>query len=88
MCSGALDSVRASVSDLSGDDPAGWTDAEVLAARYESLRKEGVTSREQSEQMQTNLDSLRQSAKADQAAIESSRAAVETDLAAVEPETP
>jgi len=58
--------------------------AEVLAARYDSLRKEGVTSREQSEQMQTNLDSLRQSARADQAAIESSRASVDTDLAAAE----
>lgn len=56
--------------------------AEVLAARYNSLRKEGVTSLEQSQQMETNMDALRQSARADQAAIESNRAAVETDLAA------
>ena len=65
-------------------DNAQLKNAEVLATRYDSLRKEGVTSREQSEQMQTNLDSLRQSVRADQAAIESSRAAVDTDLSAVE----
>ncbi len=65
-------------------DTAQLKNAEVLAARYEALHKEGVTSLEQSQQMQTNLDALRQSIRADQAAIESNRASVETDVAAVE----
>jgi multidrug efflux system membrane fusion protein len=65
-------------------DAAQRKNAEVLAARYEALHKEGVTSLEQSQQMQTNLDALQQSIRADQAAIESNRASVETDVAAVE----
>ena len=65
-------------------DQAQWKNNEALAKRYESLRQEGVVSREQSEQMQTNEQTIRESVRADQAAIESSRAAVETDLAAVD----
>src|SRR5579864_7919808 len=65
-------------------DNAQLNNAQILAKRYDELHKEGVTSLEQSQQMQTNMDALRQSIRADQAAIESSRAAVETDLAAEE----
>ena len=65
-------------------DNAQLNNAQILANRYDALHKEGVTSLEQSQQMQTNMDALRQSIRADQAAIESNRAAVETDLAAEE----
>ncbi len=64
-------------------DEAQWKNNDVLAKRYESLQKEGVTSREQSEAMRTNERTIAESVRADQAAIESSRAAIETDQAAV-----
>jgi len=47
------------------------------------LQKQGVLSREQSEQMRTNADTLRESIRADVAAVESARASIENDLAAV-----
>jgi multidrug efflux system membrane fusion protein len=65
-------------------DNAQLKNAQILAARYDALHKEGVTSLEQSQQMETNMETLRQSIRADQAAVESNRAAVETDIAAVE----
>ena len=65
-------------------DQAQWKNNDTLAARYESLHKEGVVSREQSEQMRTNEQTIRGSVNADTAAVESARASVETDLAAVE----
>src|SRR5579871_5064422 len=52
-------------------DNAQLNNAQILAKRYDELHKEGVTSLEQSQQMQTNMDALRQSIRADQAAIES-----------------
>jgi len=65
-------------------DQAQWKNNDALAKRYESLRQDGVVSREQSDQMRTNEQTVREAVRADQAAIESSRAAIETDLAAVD----
>ena len=64
-------------------DNAQLKNADVIAERWQSLQKQGVTSREQSDQMRTNADALRESARADAAAIQSAGASVENDLAAV-----
>jgi membrane fusion protein, multidrug efflux system len=75
--------LRQAEANLSKDQ-AQWKNNENLATRYESLHKEGVVSREQSEQMRTNEQTTHESLRADSASIESARASMETDLVAVE----
>ncbi len=65
-------------------DNAQLKNADAIAARWGALEKQGVIAREQSDQMRTNADTLRESVRAGNAAIESARASVENDLAAVE----
>ena len=50
--------------------------AEAQTGRYAKLLQEGVTSKEQAEQMRTDADAKQQAVKADEAAIESAKAAV------------
>jgi multidrug efflux system membrane fusion protein len=54
------------------------------AERYAGLLREGVTSKEQTEQMRANADALGQGVKADRAAIESARAQIVAAKAAQE----
>jgi multidrug efflux system membrane fusion protein len=63
-------------------DVAQSKNAESDAARYEQLVKEGVVPRSQSDQYRTTADALRESTRADEAAIESARAALQSDRAA------
>ncbi len=65
-------------------DIAQSKNADAVAARYEALVKSGVISREQDEQYRTNAEALKESVRADEAAIESTRALLESDRAAVE----
>jgi multidrug efflux system membrane fusion protein len=65
-------------------DTAQAKTAEVEARRYESLYKEGVVSKEQSDQMRTNADALAAVVKADQAAITTERESVSAARAAVD----
>jgi multidrug efflux system membrane fusion protein len=54
------------------------------AKRYEELAKQGVFSREQSEQVASTADSLGASVNADKAAIESSRSAITADRSSLD----
>jgi len=65
-------------------DVAQAKNAESQAARYNKLAAEGVVSKEQNEQMRTSFQSMDESTRADQAALESSRAAAAADKAMVE----
>src|SRR5579871_3729132 len=58
--------------------------AQEQAKRYEALFKEGVISRDQSEQLRSNADALAQAINADRAAIESAKAQIGAAEAAVE----
>ena len=53
------------------------------AGRYSQLAKEGVVSRQQSDQSQSTADALAESIRADQAGIESARASLNSDQAAI-----
>src|SRR4051812_20619177 len=53
-------------------------------ARFEQLSKEGISTREQEDQVRTTAEVAEHSTTADGATIESIRAALESDLAAVE----
>ena len=65
-------------------DRAQSKNAQAEAARYEELVKEGVVASPRNpNSSSTNADALRESIRADQAAIESARAAIESDRAAV-----
>ncbi len=65
-------------------DLAQAQNARTQAARYSALAADGVVSKEQNEQMRTSSSAADDSARADQAAIESARAAMLADKAAVE----
>jgi membrane fusion protein, multidrug efflux system len=54
------------------------------ARRFEQLSKEGISTRQQEDQIRTAAEVAEHSTRADEAAIESIRAAVESDRAAVE----
>ncbi|MGI8745617.1 MAG: efflux RND transporter periplasmic adaptor subunit [Bryobacteraceae bacterium] len=58
--------------------------AEAQTGRYAKLLQEGVTSKEQAEQMRTDADAKAQAVKADEAAIESAKASVQADQASLE----
>ena len=58
--------------------------AQADAARIEQLSKEGITTRQQEDQIRTAADVAEQSMRGDEASIESIRAALESDRAAVE----
>jgi len=62
-------------------DEATWRNLNSIAARTDTLRKEGITSREQTEQARSNADAAKASLDADRAAAESSRAAERADRA-------
>jgi multidrug efflux system membrane fusion protein len=54
------------------------------AARFQQLSKEGISTRQQEEQIRTAAEVAEHSVRADEAAIESIRASLEADRAAVE----
>jgi membrane fusion protein, multidrug efflux system len=54
------------------------------ATRFEQLSKEGISTRQQEEQIRTTAEVAEHSVHADEATIESNRAALEADRAAVE----
>jgi multidrug efflux system membrane fusion protein len=58
--------------------------AEAQANRYSELFKNGIISRDQSEQLRANADATQQAVEADNAAIESAKATIEAGKAAVE----
>lgn len=58
--------------------------AKAEAARFEQLSKEGISTRQQEEQIRTAAEVAEHSVRGDDAAIESLRAALEADRAAVE----
>ena len=58
--------------------------ADAEAGRYGELRKAGVISKAQHDQVRTSADVSRESVRAAQAGIESTRAALDSDLAAVD----
>ena len=58
--------------------------ARAEAARFEMLSKEGISTRQQDDQVRTAAEVAEQSVRADQATIETIRAAIEADRAAVE----
>lgn len=58
--------------------------AQAQAARYLKLQQEGIISKEQRDQFQTNADALAQAVTADRASIESARAEIAAARAAVE----
>src|SRR5262245_50407639 len=58
--------------------------AKADATRFEQLSKEGISTRQQEDQILTAAEVAEHSVSADQAAIESTRAALESDRAAVE----
>jgi multidrug efflux system membrane fusion protein len=65
-------------------DVAQAQNARAQAGRYGKLAAEGIISKEQNDQMRTTASSADESARADQAAIESARAASAADKASVE----
>jgi multidrug efflux system membrane fusion protein len=67
-----------------GRDSAQLKTAEADARRYDELFKQGITARNQFEQMRATFEAQGESVHADQAAIESARASLESDSAAVE----
>jgi membrane fusion protein, multidrug efflux system len=58
--------------------------ARAESARFEQLSKEGISTREQEDQIRTSAEVAEHSASADEATIESIRATLESDRAAVE----
>ncbi len=58
--------------------------AKAQAGRYAALMKEGVISKDQSEQVRSNADAVEQAVTADEAAIESARAEIASAKAAAE----
>jgi membrane fusion protein, multidrug efflux system len=58
--------------------------AEADAARFEQLSKEGISTRQQEDQIRTAAEVAKHSAAADEASIETTRATLESDRAAVE----
>src|SRR6266571_9058828 len=58
--------------------------AKTESARFEELSKEGISTRQQEDQIKTNAEVAEHSANADEASIESIRATLESDRAAVE----
>jgi len=58
--------------------------ADTQATRYAQLFKEGVISKDQSEQLRASADALQQTVAADKAAIESAKAAIGSSRAMVE----
>jgi membrane fusion protein, multidrug efflux system len=58
--------------------------ARAESARFEQLSKEGISTREQEDQVRTTAEVAEHSASADEAAIESIRATLESDRAAVD----
>ena len=58
--------------------------AKAQAGRYAALMKEGVISKDQSEQVRSNAEAVEQAVTADQAAIESARAEIASAKAAAE----
>jgi membrane fusion protein, multidrug efflux system len=58
--------------------------AKADATRFEQLSKEGISTRQQEDQIRTAAEVAEHSMRADEAAIESIRAAIESDRAAVE----
>ncbi len=65
-------------------DEATLKNAKAIAARGTQLAKEGIFSREQSDQVVTAADSAKASIEADQAALESAQAAIKADRAKLE----
>jgi multidrug efflux system membrane fusion protein len=58
--------------------------AKAEATRFEQLSKEGISTRQQEDQIRTNAEVAEHSVRGDEASIESIRAALESDRAAVE----
>lgn len=58
--------------------------ADADAARYEQLSKEGISTRQQEDQIRTTAEVAKHSVAADEASIETTRATLESDRAAVE----
>lgn len=58
--------------------------ARAESARFEQLSKEGISTREQEDQVKTNAEVAEHAVSADEASIESIRATLESDRAAVE----
>ena len=58
--------------------------AQTQASRYEALFKEGVMSKDQTDQIRSNADALAQAVNADKASIESARAQVTSARSSVE----
>src|SRR6059036_332013 len=58
--------------------------AQAESARFEQLSKEGISTRQQEDQVRTAAEVAEHAARGDEAAIESIRAALESDRAAVE----
>ncbi len=58
--------------------------AQAEAARFQQLSKEGISTRQQEDQIRTAAEVAEHSVRADEAAIESARATLESDRAAVE----
>ena len=58
--------------------------AKADAARFEQLSKEGISTRQQEEQIRTTAEVAEHSVRGDEAGIESIRAAIEADRSAVE----
>jgi len=65
-------------------DIAQEKNAQSDASRYAALEKEGVISRSQGDQYRTTADALRESVRADEAAIESARASIQSDRSAID----
>lgn len=62
-------------------DEANWRNLDSMATRAASLQKEGITSREQTEQARANADAAKASMDADRAAADSAKAAERADRA-------
>jgi multidrug efflux system membrane fusion protein len=58
--------------------------AKAEATRFEQLSKEGISTRQQEDQVRTAAEVAEHAVRADEASIESTRAALESDRAAVE----
>src|SRR5438093_6177791 len=65
-------------------DRAQLKNAQAEAARFEQLSKEGISTRQQDDQVRTAADVAEHAARGDEAVIESIRAALESDRAALE----
>jgi len=65
-------------------DIASLKNAQADADRYTELQKEGVVSRQQADSSRTSADVLKESIRADEAAMESAQAAITADVSAVD----